>query len=121
MKKILVVEDDGSSLEYVRSVLERHGYQVLGTASGKDAIVLAERENPDLAIIDINLPDVSGTRVAEILSANPKTKGIPHFFLTGLLSSDDEVKLKNTLGGNFFMAKPCNTAKLLEEVAKRAR
>ncbi len=121
MKKILIVDDDEIILEFMRSILTKHGYRVLVAAKGKDAIEIARSEDPDLVIIDINLPDVSGTYVAKALSDDPAMQRIPYFFLTGLMSREDETLLRNTLGGNFFLAKPCNTTRLLEAIEKMIR
>jgi len=121
MKTILIVDDDATTREFMGSILEKRGYRVLSASTGGEAIALAGDELPDLAIIDINLPDVSGTQVAKSLSDDPRTKGIPYFFLTGMLSRDEEGLLRNTLGGNFFLAKPCDTDVLLDAIARRIR
>jgi len=119
MKTIMVVDDDITVRQLTKAVLEKSGYRVLLAGTGREALALAGSELPDLAVIDINLPDLSGTQVANSLSQNPLTQRIPIIFLTGMLSLDEEKQLHNTLGGNFFLAKPCDREKLLKAVVKK--
>ena len=85
MKKILIVDDEEDVLSLVKRALERTGqYQVVATASPKDVFGLCQREEPDLILLDIVMPDLKGTEVLKILKADKKTRTIPVVITSGL-------------------------------------
>lgn len=116
-KKILVVDDEQEILQYLVKVLERHNYQVVSAATGKDALDFAIGEKPDLIILDIVLPDIDGGEVAFKLSQDPSTANIPIVFLTGMLAKDEEPDIKTT-GRHFVVAKPVVIEELLEKISQ---
>lgn len=117
-KKILVADDDEVFLKLLDNDLTKEGYAVIKTQSGKEAISLAKSQKPDLIFLDLNMPDVSGGEVGEILKHDPRTKGIPVIFLTGLLTKKEEEERGRMIGGNRFIAKPYHLQVLLDEIAK---
>jgi len=116
--KILVVDDDRVFLRLVENDLTREGFIVLTAQNGKDAIKLAKKESPNLILLDISMPGISGGEVSSILKEDPQTKDIPVIFLTALLSKEEEEKRKNRLSGHFFIAKPYDLKALLAEIRK---
>src|SRR6267143_5769965 len=76
-KRILVVEDDQISLALLKQLLEVHGYEILETPEGLEAIDIARNEQPDLILMDIGLPDICGLDVTRRLKQDDKTKTIP--------------------------------------------
>ena len=105
-KKILVVDDEKDVLKVLTTRLTEEGYSVVTSDKGSQALEIAEKEKPDLIILDIMMPDISGEKVGEQLRANPTTKDIPIIFLTSLFTEDDQRREGHTIGRNVFMAKP---------------
>src|SRR5437764_2017719 len=74
--RILIVEDNPISLTLLKQLLKAHGYEVLGTREGLQALDLARAEQPDLILMDIKLPDISGFQVTRLLKQDQRTKTI---------------------------------------------
>jgi two-component system cell cycle response regulator DivK len=90
--RILVVEDNQLSSKLLKQLLTAHGYEVLGSPEGLQALDLARDEQPDLILMDIRLPDISGLEVTRLLKQDDRTKTIPIVAVTALASPDDEKK-----------------------------
>jgi CheY-like chemotaxis protein len=117
-KKILVADDDEIFLRLVDNDLTKEGYEIIKAKNGKDAVSLTKLKKPDLILLDINMPDMSGGEVGEALKEDPRTRDIPVIFLTGLLTKQEEESRGHMIGGNYFVAKPYNLQALLEEIQK---
>jgi len=117
-KKILVVDDDKVFIKLAENDLTEEGFAVITAQNGKEAISLAKTENPDLILLDINMPGISGGEVGNILNNDPQTRNIPIIFLTALLTKGEEEKRKNIIHGHYFMAKPYDLKALLKEIHK---
>lgn len=89
--KILVIDDDKSVTDLVQVILESEGCTVLKAHNGKDGLILAEKEKPDLIILDLVMPELSGFNVAYQLKHNPATYTIPVMIMTSM-EIDDETK-----------------------------
>ncbi len=86
---VLLVEDERKLRDLVRSYLERAGFTVLSTGSGAEALTLAASGSPDLVVLDLGLPDISGETVArELRAAGP----IPVLMLTAKSSEEDRIR-----------------------------
>lgn len=120
-KKILVVDDEHDILAILDKRLSKEGYLVIKADNGMDAIRLAKTQQPDLIVLDIIMPEMSGSEVAEKLKKDPLTKNIPVMFLTCLFTKKDEIEMGHETGGNYFVAKPYDPNELLEEIRKRAQ
>jgi CheY-like chemotaxis protein len=116
-KTILIVDDDLVNLTILKSVISKAGYSVLTADNGKDALKTAKALSPDLAILDIMMPDMDGTEVANALKQNPRTKKIPIIFLSSLISAEEERSSveKDLIS---YLSKPYNREKLLNEIGK---
>jgi two-component system cell cycle response regulator DivK len=90
--RILIVEDNPISLTLLKQLLKAHGYEVLGTPEGLQALDLAREEQPDLILMDIRLPDISGFEVTRLLKQDQRTKTIPIVAVTALTSPEYEKK-----------------------------
>jgi len=90
--RILIVEDNPVSLTLLKQLLKAHGYEVLGTPEGLEALDLAREEQPDLILMDIRLPDISGLEVTRLLKQDDRTKAIPIIAVTELASPEYERK-----------------------------
>jgi CheY-like chemotaxis protein len=85
-KKILIVEDNNDSLEILGLFITKIGHHSIKARNSKEAIAFAEAEEPDLIFMDMDLPDVDGTKTTAILKKNPKTSHIPVVALTAWMS-----------------------------------
>ena len=117
-KKILVADDDEVFLRLVDNDLTKEGYIVIKAQSGKDAVSLARAQKPNLILLDINMPDIGGGEVGEMLKNDPRTKDIRVIFLTGLLTKKEEEEKGGMIGGQYFVAKPYDLKALLKEIEK---
>jgi DNA-binding response OmpR family regulator len=121
MKKILVVDDEPNIVELLRIELSENGYDVITASGGVQCLEKIRGENPDLVILDVRMPDLSGSQVAQTLKSDPKYKTLPLIFLTGLLSKDDEKKTGNEIASQVIFAKPFSLLKLSEKVRELLR
>jgi len=105
---ILVVDDEAGNLQLLRQVLQAE-YQLLFAKDGRRALELAQQERPDLILLDVMMPDMSGFEVCAALKAQPATAAIPVIFVTGMADCDDEVK-GFAVGAVDYIAKPISAA-----------
>ena len=111
-KKVLIVEDNVLNLKLLNDILEYHGYQIFSTASGEVALQLAEHEMPDLILMDIQLPDMSGIDATRRLKANPRTTEIPIIAVTAFAMSGDRATILES-GCDAYVSKPFSVAEVL--------
>jgi two-component system cell cycle response regulator DivK len=109
-KRILVVEDNELNMKLLNDVLEAHGYEVLSTGEGAVAVAWAQQYRPDLILMDLQLPDMSGLEVTRQLKAGAETASIPIVAVTAFAMAGDEKKALEH-GCDAYVAKPsiCGT------------
>ncbi|MFT4797358.1 MAG: putative two-component system response regulator [Sulfitobacter sp.] len=103
-QKICIVDDDAVQATLICMMLSQD-YEVIQAASGGEALELIRRENPDLVLLDVMMPDIDGLDVCEQLKSNPETSGIPVVFLTGLEDASDQER-GFELGADDYITKP---------------
>lgn len=118
LPKLLVVDDDDAFRAFLEELLSQSQYQVLTASNGKDGISTAMQEIPDLIILDVMMPDMSGGMAAHFLSENISTQSIPIIFLTSIISEEQEMMVDNQEGNYQFLAKPIKVEHLLSEIKK---
>ncbi|MFA6186756.1 MAG: response regulator [Phycisphaerae bacterium] len=118
MKKALIVDDEKDLLQMLGKRLTASGYSVITATNGRDAIVLAKSQHPDIIVLDIVMPQMDGGQVAAELKEHPSTRNIPVILLTALFSKAEEEKYGSIVGGNITLAKPFDAEKLLEQIKK---
>ena len=91
MKKILLIEDDSDLYSLVQYNLEKEGFQFVGSQTGKNALDLCRREQPDLIILDVMLPDSDGLEICKGIRANSDLALTPVIFLTARASETDRI------------------------------
>src|SRR5688572_33036292 len=91
-KRILIVEDNALNMKLLRDVLEAYGYQTISTGEGTAAFTIACEEQPDLILMDLQLPDVSGFDAVRRLKGHAPTRSIPVVAVTAFAMSGDEKK-----------------------------
>ena len=114
-KRILVVEDDRLSLTVLRQLLTAQGYEILHSSEGWDGINRARNEQPDLIVMDINLPDISGLDATLLLKKDDQTKNIPVIAVTAFVTPADKANALSS-GCDAYIAKPVNMSNLLGTV-----
>lgn len=112
---IMVVDDVMSNVLLLKVLLSNEEYKVITASFGRQALEMARAKNPDLILLDVMMPDLSGFEVAQYLKADPETADIPIIFLTALNSTQDIVKGFN-VGASDFVSKPFNKEELLIRV-----
>ena len=117
MKKILFIEDESALQKTFGDLLGREGYQVIPAINGEIGLKLAESEKPDLILLDLILPKVSGFDVLKSLKLKEETKNIPVVVLTNLEGVDDVEKVME-LGATTYLVK---TQYSLEEVVQKIK
>src|SRR5215467_15527232 len=114
-KRILVVEDDRLSLIVLRQLLTAQGYEILQSPEGWDGISRARNEQPDLILMDIQLPDISGLDATLLLKQDDQTGDIPIIAVTAFVTPENKAKALKS-GCDAYVAKPVNISNLLRTV-----
>lgn len=115
MKKILVVEDNSLNMKLMYDLLTAHGYDVLQAGEGMQGIEMARTSRPDLILLDIQLPDVSGLQVSQWLKQDDDLSTIPVIAVTAFAMKGDEEKIR-AAGCDAYIAKPIAARNLLESL-----
>jgi two-component system, cell cycle response regulator DivK len=114
-QRILIVEDDRLSMTLLSDFLNAHGYSVLKTSEGLEAINLAHAEQPDLILMDIRLPGINGFEVTRLLKQDNQTKAIPIIAVTAFATPGDETKALES-GCAAYITKPVKVGELLRTI-----
>jgi two-component system phosphate regulon response regulator PhoB len=115
MKKIVLIEDDPDLFSLVEYNLEKEGFVVAGSQTGKGALELCRRERPDLIILDIMLPDSDGLEICKAIRGNSELASVPVIFLTARASETDRI-VGLELGANDYIVKPFFVRELIARV-----
>jgi two-component system cell cycle response regulator DivK len=114
-KTILIVEDNELNMKLFNDLLEANGYGTVQTRSGMEAIGLARQHRPDLILMDIQLPEVSGLEVTKWLKEDDELRTIPVVAVTAFAMKGDEERIREG-GCEAYLSKPISVAKFLETV-----
>src|SRR5262249_12414691 len=114
-KTVLIVEDNELNMKLFHDLLEAHGYQTVDTRNGIEALELARRYRPDLILMDIQLPEVSGLEVTKWLKDDPDLKAIPVVAITAFAMKGDEERIREG-GCEAYLSKPISVGKFIETI-----
>lgn len=114
-KTILIVEDNELNMKLFSDLLEANGYATVQTRSGVEAVGLARQHRPDLILMDIQLPEVSGLQVTQWLKDDEELRSIPVIAITAFAMKGDEEKIRQG-GCEAYLSKPISVVKFLETV-----
>jgi two-component system cell cycle response regulator DivK len=114
-KTVLIVEDNELNMKLFNDLLEAHGYATVQTRNGMEAIDLARLHRPDLILMDIQLPEVSGLQVTQWIKNDEELKHIPVIAITAYAMKGDEEKMRQG-GCEAYLSKPISVVKFLETV-----
>lgn len=117
MARILIVEDELDIAENIAALLTAKGHKTTITADGPEAIKLARKELPELVLLDVMLPRMSGTDVCRMLRADPKTSKLKIVMVTGLGRGAD-VEEAFAAGADDYLIKPFDSARLFKKIEK---
>ena len=120
MSRILIVEDNDKNLKLVRDVLQAKGYTTLEAGTAEDGLAIARDEAPDLILMDIQLPGMSGIEALKALRADPATAALPVVAITASVMQQDRQEIMRA-GFDAFIEKPINLRGLLDTVQKALR
>jgi len=119
-ERILVIEDNPLNMELVRALLEKLGYVVIDSGTAEEGIERAKVEQPQLILMDINLPGIDGLTATTMLKAEPTTRHIPVVALTAHAMKGDDERVQ-TAGCDGYMTKPIDTRSFPALVARFLR
>ncbi len=115
MKKIVLIEDDSDLFSLLKYNLEKEGFLMAGSQTGKGAIDLCRRERPDLILLDIMLPDSDGLDICKGIRSHPELAHIPVIFLTARATETDRI-VGLELGANDYIVKPFFVRELIARI-----
>lgn len=116
-KKILIIEDSKITTDVLKEVLETEGYEVFVSNDSINGIRIARREKPDLILLDLLLPKLSGYEICDILKKDNETRKI-HVLAISTLDKPESIERIKSCGAINFMKKPYNLDDLLKEIKR---
>jgi two-component system cell cycle response regulator DivK len=116
-RKVLIVEDNELNMKLFNDLLIAHGYDTLQTRNGAEALALARRHRPDLILMDIQLPEISGLEVTRLIKEDQDLKLIPVIAVTAFAMKGDREKMRDG-GCEDYVAKPISVAGFLQTVER---
>jgi two-component system cell cycle response regulator DivK len=116
-KTVLIVEDNELNMKLFHDLLSAHGYDTLQTSDGMEALAMAREHLPDLILMDIQLPEVSGLEVTRWLKEDENLRHIPVVAVTAFAMKGDEEKMRDG-GCEAYLAKPISVTKFLDTVRR---
>jgi len=119
MKKILLIDDDKENLSLLTNMLQAH-FQSIQANTGKEGIQLAVREQPDLILLDVNMPEMDGFEVCKRIREQPGTRNIPIIMLTVITGVDSRIKGLD-IGADDYIGKPFQSRELIARINARLR
>jgi two-component system, cell cycle response regulator DivK len=114
-KTVMIVEDNELNMKLFNDLLEAKGYQTIQTRNGMDALGLAREHVPDLILMDIQLPEVSGLEVTKWLKEDDRLHAIPVIAVTAFAMKGDEERIRKG-GCEAYISKPISVSKFLETI-----
>ena len=115
MAKILIAEDERDIRDLVAFTLRFAGHEVVAASNGEEAVQLAPKENPDLILMDVRMPRMTGYDACRIIKAEPKLKDIPVVFLSAK-GQESEIQTGLEVGAEEYLLKPFAPDQLTERV-----
>ncbi len=116
-KTVLIVEDNELNMKLFNDLLVAHGYETIQTRSGTEALGLARQHKPDLILMDIQLPEVSGLDVTRWIKEDDELHAIPVVAVTAFAMKGDEERIRKG-GCEAYISKPISVAKFLETIRR---
>ena len=115
--KVLIVDDETDVVEFITRTLQSEGYDVVCAYDGIGALDLADSEKPDIVVLDIMMPMMSGYEVCEQLKSNPQTQNIPIICVSSAHTPDARA-LSLRVGASALVVKPFRSAELIAQIKR---
>ncbi len=116
-KTVLIVEDNELNMKLFHDLLDAHGYKTIQTKDGMEALKLAREQRPDLILMDIQLPEVSGLEVTKWIKEDENLRAIPVIAVTAFAMKGDAEKMRDG-GCEAYIAKPISVTEFIETVRR---
>ena len=117
IRTILVIEDNPLNLKLVRDVLQHAGFTVVSAATGEEGVIIATEQPPDLVLMDLQLPGITGTEALRRLRSHPSSRGVPVVAVTAFAMRKDR-QLAKEAGHDGYVEKPISTRALPAQVER---
>jgi two-component system, cell cycle response regulator DivK len=114
-KQVLIVEDNDLNMKLFNDLLQAYGFSTLKSRSGLEGFELARTHRPDLILMDIQLPEVSGIDIIKLLKENEELRSIPVIAITAFAMKGDEERIRES-GCEGYLPKPISVSKFIETV-----
>jgi two-component system cell cycle response regulator DivK len=115
VKRALIIEDNEDNMELITFILETNGYQTLRAHTGQQGFELTRQEQPDFIILDIQLPDIMGTEVVQMIRRSETDKNIPIIAMTSFAMAGDRERLLGA-GCNGYIEKPIDPLLVIDQI-----
>lgn len=116
-KRILLIDDHQTVFRLLEAIVRIKGYQLLYAENGQQGIAMARKEQPDLVLLDVMMPDIDGFKVCQYLKENRDTMAIPVVFLTAR-GAEDDLENGRRAGADGFVTKPFQTIEVLSQIER---
>ena len=117
MKTVMIIEDNELNMKLFNDLLQAQGYNTVQSMDGKNVLKLVRQNRPDLILMDVQLPGVSGVELTKVLKADAELKTIPIIAVTAFAMKGDEEKIREG-GCDGYLSKPISIPIFLETIAK---
>jgi two-component system, cell cycle response regulator DivK len=111
----MIVEDNELNMKLFHDLLEAYGYRTIGTRNGFEVLDLARKRRPDLILMDVQLPEVSGLEVTKWLKEDPELQAIPVVAVTAMKGDEERIRAG---GCEAYLSKPISVAKFIETIRR---
>lgn len=115
MKRVLVVDDSATETHQLSNMLSKHGYEVVSAETGEAGVALANKECPDLVLMDIVMPGINGFQATRQLHRNPRTSDIPVIMVT-TKNQDSDREWSRKQGARGYLVKPVPERELINTI-----
>jgi two-component system, OmpR family, response regulator VicR len=116
--RVVVVEDDPEMINLVKLILKKEGFEVVGAMGGRDGLDVIEKNDPDLVLLDLMMPDIDGWEVYQSMKASDKLKNIPVIIITAKAQSIDKVLGLHIAKVDDYITKPFSPGELVASVRR---
>jgi two-component system cell cycle response regulator DivK len=117
-KTVLIVEDNELNMKLFADILEAHGYEVIRAVDGMEGLQSAKKYHPDLVLMDIQLPEISGIEVIKTIKQDPNLKHIPIVAISAFAMNGDRERIMES-GCETYISKPVNVGRFVEVIKEQ--
>jgi len=116
-KKILIVDDSSTNVVLLNAVLAQHGYEVISALNAREAYKLVDKQKPDLILLDLLMPEISGFDFLEKIKKDQSLKDVP-VVIVSAIGTKENIRQTKKMGAVHFISKPVNVDEVLNTVSR---